>query len=44
MSVYFNKPWFWPSVMISSALIALGWGGYERVGHELLLNQLPLCS
>jgi hypothetical protein len=44
MSDYFNQPWFWFSVMISFALIALGWVGYETVGQELLINQLPLCS
>ena len=44
MSVDFSKPGCWLAVLVSSVLISLGWVGYEAVGQELLINQLPLCS
>lgn len=44
MSTHWSQPWIWLGVMTSTAFIVLGWIGYEAVGHELLLNQLPLCS
>lgn len=44
MIVDCSKPGVWLAVLVSSALISLGWAGYEVVGQELLINQLPLCS
>lgn len=44
MSTHWSQPWIWLGLMISSALIVLGWIGYEAVGRELLIQQLPLCS
>lgn len=44
MSNHWNQPWIWLGVMISAALIVLGWIGYETVGQELIISQLPLCS
>lgn len=44
MSNHWNQPWIWLGVMISSALIVLGWIGYGVVGQELIISQLPLCS
>lgn len=39
-----RKPWLWFGVVVSAFLIAGAWVGYEAVGHELLLSQLPLCG
>ena len=39
-----SKPWLWVGLVLSASLIAWAWVGYEAVGHELLLSQLPLCG